>query len=397
MASLHLPTVRAEFPSLASGFAFFDNAGGSQTLGRVADRVRDYLLTTNVQLGATYEVSRAAGERVAAASRGMAAYVNAERATEIVFGSSTTQLLANLALAMRGVVAVGDEIVVSRAEHESNFGPWKRLADATGAVLRSWPVDPSDHRLHAKDLAPLLGPKTRLVTCTHVSNLVGSIHEIGEIVALAHRAGAKVLVDGVAYAPHRAIDVRAWDVDYYVLSLYKVYGPHLGALYGKQHLLEELATINHEFIGPRDVPYKLQPGNLNFELAHGIGGLFEYLESLGGTAAAFAQIAAHEEALCAPLLDFLRRRPGVRLLGEPSSDRARRVPTVSFTVDGRAPESIVSAVDPHRVGIRHGDFYARHLAADLGLVNGVVRASMVHYNTPEEVQRFIAALEVALD
>lgn len=394
MTDLDLPAVRAEFPALASGFGYFDNAGGSQTLARVADRVRDYLLSTNVQLGASYEVSRASSERIAQASRGMAAYVNAAHPSEIVYGSSTTQLLANLALAMRSGISPGDEIVVSRAEHESNAGPWKRLAVATGAVLRWWPVDPDTLRLEPRGLEPLLGPRTRLVAFTHVSNLLGSIHDVAALTKLAHARGAKVVVDGVAYAPHRAIDVRAWDVDYYVFSLYKVYGPHMGALYGKRERLLELDAINHDFIERSELPYKLQPGNLNFELSHGAGGLFEYVEALGGKAVAFERIAAHEAALCAPLLSMLRETAAVRILGEPSADPARRVPTVSFTVKGRTPESIVRAVDRHRIGIRHGDFYARTLTEDLGVAGagGVVRVSMVHYNTPEEVQRLMAAL-----
>jgi len=395
---LDLDAVRAEFPALASGFAYFDNAGGSQTLARVADRVRDYLLSTNVQLGASYAISRASGERVEAANRGMAVYVGAAQPEEIVYGASTTQLLANLALALRSALRSGDEIVVSRAEHESNAGPWKRLAAATGAVVRPWALDPDTQRLEARGLEALLTDRTRLVAFTHVSNLLGSVHDVEGLTRLAHARGAQVVVDGVAYAPHRAIDVRAWDVDYYVFSLYKVYGPHLAALYGKRERLRELDTINHWFLGKDAIPYKLQPGNLNFELSHGAGGIFEYVDSLGGKAVAFQRIAAHEESLCAPLLSFLGRARGVRVLGEPSADRGKRVPTVSFTVAGRSPEAVVRAVDPHGIGIRHGDFYSRGVTEDLGVAEGggVVRVSMVHYNTAEEVARLLAALEQAL-
>ncbi|HWU89708.1 MAG TPA: cysteine desulfurase-like protein [Kofleriaceae bacterium] len=388
---LDLEAVRAAFPALASGYVFLDNAGGSQTLGRVADRIRDYLLTTNVQLGASYAVSEAAAARVRAAVRATAAFLGTDDPCEAVIGPSTTQLLHNLALAMEPRLAPGDEIVVSAADHHANVGAWQRLA-RRGVVIRTWPVDPRSLCLETRDLEPLLGPRTRLVAFTHVSNLIGSIHDVAAIARLVHAHGARVCVDGVAYAPHRALDVRAWDVDYYVFSFYKVYGPHLAVLYGKRELLEELDTINHDFI--TELPYRLQPGNLNFELAHGAAGIYDYLEALGGKLRAFDDIAAHEERLAAPLLAFLGRAPGVRICGEHTADRARRVPTISFTVEGRAPASIVAAVDPHGIGIRHGDFYARGLRRLLG--GEVVRVSMVHYNTVSEVERLIAALDAAL-
>jgi cysteine desulfurase family protein (TIGR01976 family) len=376
--------VRSAFPALASGFVYLDNAGGSQTLGTVADRIRDYLLTTNVQLGASYEVSAHAGERVRAAVDATARYMNAG-AGEIVFGSSTTQLLANLALAIAPSFAAGDELVITEADHEANVGPWRRLAARAGLVLKTWPLDRETLRLEPSALEPLLSSRTRLVCFPHVSNLIGSIHDVRAIAQLVHAHGAKVCVDGVAFAPHRAIDVGAWDVDYYVFSLYKVYGPHAGVLYGKRAHLEALAGINHDFI--ESVPYKLQPGNLNFELAHGTTAIYEYLASIGSLDA----VAAHEAALAERLLDFLRGR--VRIIGDASSDAARRVPTISFVA--KAPEAIVRTVDGHGIGIRHGDFYAKGVVRALGLPDGVVRISAVHYNTLDEIDRTIAALATA--
>jgi cysteine desulfurase family protein (TIGR01976 family) len=392
---LDLEQVRAAFPALASGFVFLDNAGGSQVLGGVADRIRDYLLSTSVQLGASYAVAEAATARVHAAVRATAAYLGTDDPQEVVIGPSTTQLLHNLALAMEPTLAPGDEIVVTTADHHANVGPWQRLA-RRGVVIRTWALDPETLRLEARGLEPLLTPRTRLVAFTHVSNLLGTIHDVAALAALVHAHGAKVCVDGVAYAPHRAIDVRAWDVDYYVFSFYKVFGPHLAVLYGKRALLEQLSPINHEFIDA--LPYRLQPGNLNFELTHGVTGLFDYLDALGGTRRAFGAIAAHEEQLAEYLLAYLRGRPGVRVHGEPRADRARRVATVSFSVDGVTPEAIVRAVDPHGVGIRHGDFYAKGVVRTLGLHDrgGVVRVSMVHYNTIAELDRAIAALDQAI-
>lgn len=382
---LDLDTVRTAFPGLASGFVFLDNAGGSQTLGLVAERISDYLLHTNVQLGASYGISVAAAERVDAAVRATATFMGAADPSEIVFGPSTTQLVANLALAMEPGLAPGDEIVVTEADHHANVGPWVRLA-ARGVVIRTWPLDRETLRLEVKDLLPLLGKRTKLVAFAHVSNLLGTIHDVAEITRVVHAHGARVCVDGVAYAPHRAIEVRAWNVDYYVFSFYKVYGPHVAVLYGKRAALDELSTINHAFITA--TPYRLQPGNLNFELAYGVTGVYAYLDQLGG----FAPIAAHEQALAAPLLDYLGQRPGVTIHGARTAELAVRVPTISFSVAGVRAETIVRHVDPHGIGIRHGDFYARGVVQALG-VEGVVRISMVHYNTLAEIDRVIAALE----
>jgi len=392
---LDLALVRAAFPALASGYVFLDNAGGSQTLATVADRIRDYLLSTNVQLGATYAVAEAAGARVHAAVRATGSYLGTDDPHEVVIGASTTQLLHNLALAMEGGLAPGDEIVVTTADHHANIGGWRRLA-RHGVVIRTWELDPDTLRLEERGLLPLLNPRTRLVAFAHVSNVLGSIHDVAALTRVVHAHGARVCVDGVAYAPHRAIDVRAWDVDFYAFSFYKVFGPHLAVLYGKRALLEALDPVNHEYL--REVPYKLQPGNLNFELTYGVTGIYDYLDTLGGKHRAFDAIAAHEEALAERLLGYLRTRPGVRIHGEAHGDRARRVPTISFSVDGMAPETIVRAVDPFGIGIRHGDFHARGVLRALGLDHpgGVVRVSMAHYNTLDEIDRVIAALAVAL-
>lgn len=393
---LDLDFVRAAFPALSSGFVFLDNAGGSQVLGSVADRVRDYLLSTSVQLGASYAVSQAAGERVSAGVRAAAALVGTDDPSEIVIGSSTTQLIANLAAAMERGLSPGDEIIVTAVDHQANLGAWKRLA-RRGVVIRTWPLDPESLRLEARGLVPLLTDRTRLVSFTHVSNLLGSIHDVAALTRIVHDHGARVCVDAVAYAPHRAIDVRAWGVDYYVFSFYKVYGPHLAVLYARRELLDGLDTLNDELAG-MPLPYKLQPGNFSYELAYGLTGITDYLDALGGKLGAFDAIAAYEEQLSEQLLGFLRARPGVRIHGEPAADRARRVPTISFSVDGGSPEAIVRAVDTHGIGIRHGHFYSKGILRALGIEpsEGVIRVSMVHYNTRAELERLIAALDAAI-
>lgn len=409
-AALDLPYVRAQFPALASGFAFLDNAGGSQILGRVVDLMRDYLLTTNVQHGASYAVSQQATARVAEAQVRTAELLNASRPDEIVMGPTTTVLLQWLARAMASQFAPGDEVVVSRADHESNIGPWVGL-EARGVVVKTWELRAGAHLLDLDDLAALMTPRTRLVAVTHASNIFGAVQPVADIARLAHARRAKVCVDGVAFAPHRAVDVRAWDVDYYALSFYKVYGPHHAVLYGKHEHLLELDTLYHYFV-PRDkVPYKLQPGNPNYELSYACIGIADYLDDLGRRSGAppeasrreametaWSAIAVHEAALAGRLLDYLRAQPRVRVVGPTAADAAVRVPTISFAVNGVDAREIVRHTDALGLGIRHGDFHSRRLVEWLGYGGpaGVVRASLVHYNSPEEVDRLIAALDTVM-
>jgi cysteine desulfurase family protein (TIGR01976 family) len=407
---LDLDFARSEFPALDGSCLYFDNAGGSQTLGRVVDRISDYLLHTNVQLGASYAVAQRAAERVAEATRGVASLLHAGDSHEVVFGGSSTQLLANLALATAETLRPGDEVVVTNADHESNIGPWRRLA-SRGVRVRTWEVRQDTWTLEPEDLEPLLSERTRLVCFTHASNILGAVTPVSQVVRLVHDCGAKVLVDGVALAPHRAVDVRAWDVDFYVFSFYKLFGPHHAVLFGKREALLGLGNINHEFLGPEAVPYKLQPGKFNFELTYGLLGIVDYLDELGSRVGdppsgmlrgrieqAFEAIAEHEEMLVAPLLSYLAGRRGVRLVGPASAARDVRLPIVGFTVEGRSSSTVPPQLDGHGIGVRFGHFYSKRLIDDLGLAeqDGVVRISMAHYNTAEEVDILLRRLDEAL-
>ena len=399
--------VRAQFPALANGFVFLDNAGGSQILGRVVERISDYLITSNVQLGASYAVSQRAGERMQEAQRRMAELVNAERPEEVVMGPTSTLLVQLLAKAMAHQFTPGDEVVVTRADHESNIGAWVGL-ESIGVIPRFWEVNAETGALDLDDLGRVMSSRTKLVAFTHASNILGTIHPVAEITRFVHDRGARVCVDGVAYAPHRAVDVRAWDVDYYVLSLYKVYGPHHALLYGKYAQLLELANLYHYFIAKDRIPYKLQPGNPNYELSYGAIGIADYLAGLGASAGApqgtsrrtrietaFAAIADHEAALADRLLSFLATKPRVRVIGATVGDQAVRVPTISFVAAGVDSQAIVRHIDTLQIGIRFGDFHSRRLVdhLDLSRHNGVVRVSMVHYNTVAEIDRLIRGLD----
>ncbi|MEP7012592.1 MAG: cysteine desulfurase-like protein [Acidobacteriota bacterium] len=406
--ALDLDFVRGSFPALLGDWVYLDNAGGSQTLATVADRVRDYLLTTNVQLGATYEPSRRAAARVAA-GRAAAAELFGSTPGEVILGGSSTQLLQNFARSIGEDLQPGDEVVVTDCDHEANVTPWLGLAEK-GAVVRWWKTDLSVLALVPEQLEPLLSARTRWVCFPHVSNLFGTIHPVREIVERIHAAGARAIVDGVAFAPHRHVEVDAWGADAYVASLYKIFGPHLGALFVRHDWLEGLANVNHAFIGRQEIPYKLQPGNANFELAASLPAIKEYLDEVGRRAggegdgaglraAAFAAIAEHEGSLAERLLAFLRQRRDVWILGVPEGDAARRVATVSFAVEGRNASDFPAALDGHSIGIRYGDFHSRRLVQALGLTErqGVVRISMAHYNTVEEIDRTIDALVAAID
>lgn len=408
-ASLDLSFVRAHFPALNGEWVFMDNAGGSQILRPVVDRITEQLYGSHVQHGASYALSQLSMQRVREATAAMATLVNAREPEEIVMGGATTLLIRLLSLSFAQTLQAGDEIIVSNSDHEANVSPWMDL-QKQGIVVHIWKIRPDTLRFDLEDLAALLTDRTRLVALTHTSNVLGTLNPIKEIARLVHDRGALICVDGTAHAPHRLVDVQDLDVDFYVFSTYKVYGPHYALMYGKKELLLRLPGLNHYFIREDELPYKFQPGNVNFELCYGMLGLADYLSAVAEhhssapatlrekMALAFDLFSRHEERLAGRLLTFLHTKPGIRIIGESSPSRALRVPTICFVQEGRNSDDIVNSVDPHKVAIRYGDFYAKKLIQDLGLSaqNGVVRVSMVHYNTLEEVDRLIAALEGVL-
>ena len=409
MNALDIDYVRSQFPALSSGYAYLDNAGGSAVLKPVAERITDYLLSSAVQLGASYSESVAAGERVMEARKSVAQFINARYPEECVMGGSTTHLLQILCRAIAPSIQIGDEIIVTNCDHEANIGPWVRLCEERGATLRVWPVDAQSLELELGDLDALLNEKTRFVAMTHASNILGSVNPVAEVARRVHAVGGQLCVDAVAYAPHRLVDVQASGADYYVFSFYKTFGPHFAVMWGKREALLELPSLNHFFIGKEVIPYKLQPGNLNYELSYGCIGINDYLIDIGkrlGASgserqlmqAAFDAFEAQEDLLAETLLAFLRETPGVRIIGKSRVTEGDRVPTISFVVEGIQSEAIVRRVDNHRMGIRFGDFYARRLIEQLGLTpyGGVVRVSIAHYNTVDELNRLVEHLAQAI-
>ena len=404
---LNIDFVRKQFPALSGEWVFFDNAGGTQICRQSADRIHDYLLNTNVQLGASYDISQRSTRRVNEGIGAMAEFINAGEESEVILGSSTSMLLKILSLSLGEIFKPGDEVIVTNSDHEANIGPWRSL-EKRGVHIKEWRLDPDTMDLHLEDLEALMTEKTRLVALPHISNILGTINPVKEAAAFVHERGAMICVDGVAYAPHRLVDVRELDVDFYAFSLYKVYGPHYSLLYGKKSHLENMPGINHFFL-EEDIPLRFQPGNVNYELSYGLTGVKDYftelakvhaegqvVEGLKNSAALVYEIAAqYEETLSARMLDFLNSKSNVRIIGKKESDRGLRVPTVSFVIDKVKSSSIPPEVDKHYIGIRYGDFYARRLIEDLGLApqDGVIRVSMVHYNTIEEIDRLIKILD----
>ncbi|TPW10654.1 MAG: hypothetical protein FD129_1856, partial [bacterium] len=268
-----------------------------------------------------------------------------------------------------------------------------------------WRVDPATQEAPLSGLDELLNERTALVILPQVSNLLGAVADVREVARLAHRVGARVVVDGVAFAAHRPVDVAAWDVDWYVFSTYKVYGPHMAVLYGSEAALAELTGPNHFFIPKESVPYKFELGGCNHEACAGLVGLGRYLNFAAGRpeeepcrretiVTAFRHFGELELPLQARLLEWLRGRKGVRIIG-PATAGPERVPVISFRVEGRSSAAICREIDATEVALRQGHMYAYRLCTALGIdpEDGVVRVSLLHYNTPAEVERLIGILD----
>lgn len=391
-----------ELEKTASGkpWLFFDNAGGAFVLTRVIERISDYLRTTPVQLGGSYPRSVLAASRQQEATAALAHWINAPNIEEVIFGPSATALTLRLAISFGEALAEADEVIITSMDHEANRSPWLRLA-RRGVKLRTWTVG-DDGRLDLGQLDALLNDKTRLVCMSHCSNILGHIEPVGEIAKRVHACGAKLFVDGVAFAPHRALDMQALGADFYVFSLYKTFGPHAGLLWGRREALLELPGINHEYLGKDDLPYKFQPGGANYELTWGAAGIPEYLSELdlhldgdGSGEAAWKAIAQHEKQLAGKLLGYLGERQDIQLLGSQDTATETRLPIISFRVNGGKSRDVIRHLEKHRIAAKHGHFHSRRLLEQYGIdpEDGVVRVSFAHYNSEEDVERLVVALD----
>jgi cysteine desulfurase family protein (TIGR01976 family) len=395
--------VRALFPALNQKpeFTFLDNAAGAQVPQGVLDAVNHHLLECNVQRGGRYAKSRAVDETIQRARQSVADLVNAFDPSEIAFGMNATSFIRLVTLAIGQTLGKRNEIVVTDLDHEANVATWLAL-EREGAKIVWWKIR-EDGSLHVDDLIALVSPATRLVACTLASNAIGSIVDVAAAARVAHAVGAEIFLDAVHFAPHGLIDVRAFECDYLVCSGYKIFSPHMGFLWGRRELLQRLPTFREDFI-PDEPPGKIEAGTFIYENVAGMDAAVQYLEGLGRTGSeepkrarlerALASIRSYEETLTTEMLRVLKH-VGADIYGIKELNRIReRVPTLCFNLSNISPARVTEELAKRDIGVRDGHMYSPRLMGRLGLPveTGAVRASLVHYNTLSEVQKFAGAL-----
>ncbi|TWT73806.1 Cysteine desulfurase [Posidoniimonas polymericola] len=415
---LDMAFVRQQFPAFAEpelqGWAFFENAGGSYACQPVIDRLLRLYTEARVQPHGWHPASRVAGDLMDESTRQFAELLNVD-GQELHFGPSTSQNTYVLAKAFGEMLQPGDEVVVTNQDHEANTGVWRRLADK-GCVVKEWRIDRETGHLDVAQLDELLSDRTKLVIFPHCSNVVAEINPVAEISAMCHAAGALVVADGVAYAPHGLPDIRSLGVDIYLFSLYKTYGPHQGLMYIQQDLLSRLPPQCHHF--NTEVPSKrMVPAGHDHAQQAAAGGIAEYYHRLfqhhfeqsaegpsaeGPSAGQSAGQAVnelfreHERRLLAPLLDWLTDRDDLRILGPTSVDD--RAPTVAIVPLKKDAREVIAVLEREKIMAGLGSFYARRVLEAMGvdLSPGVLRLSFLHYTTQDEIEQLIAALDQAL-
>jgi cysteine desulfurase family protein (TIGR01976 family) len=409
LPTLDLPFVRSQFPAFSEpslqDWAFFENAGGSYACGPVIERLNRFYRETKVQPYGPFPASKRAGEEMDEARARLAGYLNVE-VEEVHFGPSTSQNSYVLAQAFRQMLMPGDEIVVTNQDHEANSGAWRRLAEG-GVTVREWTVDPESGRLDPRDLDGLLSERTRLVAFPHCSNIVAHLNPVAEICAKVHAVGAVTCVDGVSYAPHGLPDVTALGADIYLFSLYKTYGPHQGLMVVRRNLAERLPNQAH-FFNAGNILKRLTPAGPDHAQIAASAGIADYFDALyahhflaGADAAERGRqlhdlLRGQEKVLLAPLLDWLRQRNDVRVLGP--TDPAERAPTVAIHTRNKSATEVLAGLTARGIAAGAGHFYGYRVVKALGVdpEAGVLRVSFVHYTAPEEVEKLMKALDAAL-
>ena len=403
MPKFPIDQVRAAFPALRDGFIFFDNAAGAQAPKTVLDAVANHLLQRNVQRGGRYRQSQEVDEAIAQARASVALLVNARHPDEISFGMNATSFMRLISIAIGQSLKDRREIIVTDLDHEANIATWLAL-EREGAKILWWHFR-DDNRLHPEDLEQLLSPRTRIVACTLASNAIGSILDVGAVSGRAHAAGAEVFVDAVHYGPHGPIDVQEFGCDYLVCSGYKIFSPHMGFLWGRLEALNALPTFREDFV-PDTSPAKLEIGTYIYENVAGMDAAVCYLEGLGrlvdpsvssrrdALVAATEAIRDYEAQLSRAMLDALANANATVYGITAKNDLSQRTPTLCFNLPDIAPAKVTEELAKQNIAVRDGHMYSPRLMKRLGLTqdSGAVRASLVHYNTVEEIERFREAL-----
>jgi cysteine desulfurase family protein (TIGR01976 family) len=401
---------RAQFPSLALRDSdvpriYFDNPAGTQVPQQVIDRTVETLIHKNANLGGYFKTTLNAETMVNEAHQAGADFYNAGSAEEIVFGQNMTTLTLHFSRCLGKRFQRGDEIVLSRMDHDANVAPWLLLAEDLGLVVRWMDFDPETYEFPADALTKVLNKKTRLLAMGMASNCTGTVNDVAAFAREAKAAGAIVYLDAVQYAPHYAIDVQALGADIVVSSAYKWFGPHMGVLWGRKSLLEETFGYKVRAVG-EELPHKFETGTLSHEGMAGCLGAIEYLEQFGVGAtraarisSAWDKLASYERGITLQLIDGFRLVKGLTIRGVTSANAMhRRVPTVSFTVDGVNPEKLAKHFARDNIFVWSGHNYALEPINRMGLMDkgGVLRVGLAHYNTADEVDQLLGSLNRAL-
>ncbi len=410
--SLDIDFVRRQFPALDQEGIYLDNPGGSQIAKHALKRAHDYLIETNSNRGGAFATSRATDSIIAQSRQAVAAFVNAARAEEIVFGPNMTSLTLTLSRSIAQLISPSDEIIVTRMDHDANISPWLQVAEATGCTVQWVDFDKVTGRLDLDQLRSRLNKNTRLVAVGYASNALGTVNPIGDICKMSAEVGAWTYIDAVQLAPHHPIDVQALGCDFLAVSGYKLFAPHVGFAYGRHELLDKLPAFKVR-PAPEAPPGKFEPGTQNHEGIAGLLGSMEYLAELGrryggafqddlsneyqGLAldlkAGMKSIEAYEEPLTKHLLNELSGLAEVQVYG-PSTTEAR-VPTVSFRIGELQPRRVAELLGDLGIYVWDGNFYALAVTEHLGIESqgGLIRVGMVHYNTADELDRLINGLK----
>jgi cysteine desulfurase family protein (TIGR01976 family) len=412
---LDLSLVREQFPSLDRPAVFLDNPGGTQIAKHSLERINRYLLECNANHEGAFATSQQSDAILHEAHTAMADFLNASSPDEIVFGANMTTLTLHISRSLAQTLNPGDEIVVTRMDHDANISPWMLIAEDRGCQLTWVDFDVEDYTLKVDEFEKALERKPKIVAFGYASNATGTINPVRKLTRMAKDAGALVYIDAVQYAPHGPIDVQNIGCDFFVCSAYKFFGPHVGALYGKLGLLEDLKAYKVR-PAPNDPPGKWMTGTQNHEGIAGVLGALEYFEWLadqfGDTqkrslaeegltgrrlnlAAAMIASRAYEFELSRKLIEVIQAVPGTHIHGITDMKRLdERVPTVSFTWEGKHPRQIAEALGKDGFYVWDGNYYALAVTERLGVEanGGMVRVGAAHYNTLDEIERFGEAL-----